>query len=147
MPEPETSQHGLTLGGIGIIRRADQFLIRVRPEGTVYAGYWEFPGGKREPGETIEQTTARECLEETGLEVAVGALRRVIEHAYPHGRVRLHFFDCAPIDLNAEPPPEHRCRWVKAVELRQYRFPEANEEIIDQLLAEAADPSSRDSQG
>ncbi len=140
MPEPTgpASEPGLTLGGIGIIRRADRFLIRVRPEGTVYAGYWEFPGGKCEPGETIEQTTARECLEETGLEVAVGALRRAIEHSYPHGRVKLFFFDCTPVDPAAEPPAKHGCRWVKADELRLYRFPEANEAIIEQLEREAA---------
>ena len=139
MPVPGAgkTESGPILGGIGIIRRGDRFLIRVRPEGTVYAGYWEFPGGKCEPGETLEQTTARECLEETGLQVAVGALRRVIEHAYPHGLVRLHFFDCTPIDLAAEPPSEHRCRWVKAEELRAYRFPEANEAIIEELEREA----------
>jgi mutator protein MutT len=143
MPEPDAGQTESRpiLGGIGLIRRADRFLIRVRPEGTVYAGYWEFPGGKCEPGETLEQTTARECLEETGLHVAVGPLRRVIEHAYPHGRVRLHFFDCTPIDAAAEPAPEHQCRWVKAEELRQYRFPEANEEIIEALVTEAGESS------
>ncbi|APW59319.1 (deoxy)nucleoside triphosphate pyrophosphohydrolase [Paludisphaera borealis] len=144
MPEPESSEHGLTLVGIGIIQRADQFLIRVRPEGTVYAGYWEFPGGKCEPGETPEQTTARECLEETGLEVAVRKPRRVIEHVYPHGRVKLFFFDCTPIDLVVEPAAEHGCRWVKAEELRLYRFPEANEVIIEQLVAETDDSSDRD---
>lgn len=139
MPEAGSTEPGPILGGIGIIRRADRFLIRVRPEGTVYAGYWEFPGGKVEPGETLEETTARECLEETGLQVAVGSLRRVIEHAYPHGLVKLFFFDCTPIDPTAEPPPEHQCRWVKAEELHMYRFPEANEEIIEQLVAEAGE--------
>jgi len=142
MPEADSAGSNLILGGIGIIRRADRFLIRVRPEGTVYAGYWEFPGGKREPGETLEQATARECLEETGLQVAVGALRRVIEHAYPHGRVRLSFFDCTPVDPTAEPPAEHRCRWVKAEELRNYRFPEANEEILEELVREAGSGSA-----
>jgi 8-oxo-dGTP diphosphatase len=132
------SEQALTLVGIGIIRRADRFLIRARPEGTVYAGYWEFPGGKCEAGETPEQTTARECLEETGLNVAVVKLRRVIEHVYPHGHVRLHIFDCAPVDPVAEPAPEHGCRWVTAEELRQYRFPEANEVVIAELIAEAA---------
>ena len=58
--------------GIGIIRRGDRFLVRQRPAGTVYAGYWEFPGGKCEPGEDPAAATARECLEETGLTVVVG---------------------------------------------------------------------------
>ena len=60
--------------GIGIIRREGRFLVRQRPEGTVYAGFWEFPGGKCEPGESPAAATARECLEETGLTVVVGPL-------------------------------------------------------------------------
>jgi len=146
MPEPSPTEPrpGATLVGIGVIRRAVRYLIRMRPEGTVYAGYWEFPGGKCEPGETPAQAVARECLEETGLEVAVGAPRRVIEHVYPHGRVSLSFFDCTPIDPTAEPPPEHGCRWVTAEELRLYRFPEANEAIIDQLIVESAGPPTSD---
>jgi 8-oxo-dGTP diphosphatase len=119
--------------GIGLIRRGDRFLIRRRPEGTVYAGYWEFPGGKCEPGETPEQTTIRECLEETGVHVVVETLRRVIEHHYPHGHVRLFFFDCEPVDARSEPSAESGCRWVSAGELPGLRFPEANEEILEEL--------------
>ncbi|HKI18797.1 MAG TPA: NUDIX domain-containing protein, partial [Isosphaeraceae bacterium] len=49
--------------GIGIIRRGDRFLVRQRPAGTVYAGYWEFPGGKCESGEEPARATVRECFE------------------------------------------------------------------------------------
>ncbi|WP_165246481.1 (deoxy)nucleoside triphosphate pyrophosphohydrolase [Paludisphaera soli] len=137
MADAETGRPGgPILGGIGIIRRGGRFLIRQRPPGTVYAGYWEFPGGKVEPGETVEQATVRECREETGLEIVANRLRAVIEHAYPHGLVRLHFFDCSPVDPSAEPDPEHGCRWVSASDLSTYRFPEANEPILDQLVAE-----------
>lgn len=131
--EPEPTP---TLVGIGIIQRAGRFLIRARPPGTVYAGYWEFPGGKVEPGETPEQTTVRECLEETGLRVKILAARAVIEHVYPHGWVRLHFFDCAPVDPRDEPLAEHGCRWVAARDLSRYRFPEANEGILARLARE-----------
>ncbi len=125
-----------TLVGIGIVRRArdGRYLIRERPAGTVYAGYWEFPGGKVEPGETPEQATIRECLEETGLTVAAVRLRAVVEHTYSHGFVRLHFIDCAPVDPDAEPFPA--CRWVAASELAGHRFPEANEAILAELAAE-----------
>jgi 8-oxo-dGTP diphosphatase len=133
MPEPGP---GVVLGGIGIIRRADRFLIRVRPEGTVYAGYWEFPGGKCEPGETPEQAAIRECLEETGILVVIEGLRRVIEHHYPHGHVRLYFFDCTPADGGTEPSQEHGCRWIPASELPILRFPEANEEILEELAVD-----------
>ena len=121
--------------GIGLIRRGGDFLVRRRPEGTVYAGYWEFPGGKCEPGETPAQTTARECQEETGVEVVVERLRRVIEHRYPHGPVRLYFFDCVPADPAAEPAAGSGSRWVPAIQLLSLRFPEANEPLLEELAS------------
>jgi len=133
MSKPTESEPGPTFVGIGLIRRGDHFLVRLRPEGSVYAGYWEFPGGKCEPGESPEETTARECYEETGLQVVVGCLRRTIEHHYPHGHVRLHFFDCRPTDQLAEPGAATGCRWVRAGELETLRFPEANEPVLDEL--------------
>jgi 8-oxo-dGTP diphosphatase len=133
MSQVRESETDLTHVGIGIIRRRDRFLIRQRPKGTVYAGYWEFPGGKCEAGETPAHTTARECHEETGLFVVVGSLRRIIDHHYPHGRVRLFFFDCEPADPGAEPSANTGCRWVKASELPGFRFPEANESILEEL--------------
>jgi 8-oxo-dGTP diphosphatase len=126
-----------TAVGIGLIRRRGDFLVRRRPEGTVYAGYWEFPGGKCEPGETPEQTTARECQEETGLEVVVGRLRRVIEHHYPHGLVRLFFFDCVPADPAAEPSANSGSRWVSATQLLSLRFPDANEPLLEELSGDS----------
>jgi 8-oxo-dGTP diphosphatase len=128
-----TKPSGPTCVGIGLIRRGETYLVRLRPEGTVYAGYWEFPGGKCEPGETPAQATIRECLEETGLAVAVNRLRRVIEHHYPHGHVRLHFFDCVPADPSAEPAKGSGCRWVRAAELAHLRFPEANQSVLEEL--------------
>jgi 8-oxo-dGTP diphosphatase len=64
---------------VGVLVRADgAFLLTSRPEGKVYAGHWEFPGGKLEPGESVEQALRRELHEELGF-------------SYPHARVRLHF--------------------------------------------------------
>jgi 8-oxo-dGTP diphosphatase len=124
--------------GIGLIRRADRFLVRRRPEGTVYAGYWEFPGGKCEPGETPDQATARECLEEIGLRVVVGPLRRVTTHRYPHGLVELFFYDCTTEDPIAEPSDGTGFRWVPADQLTALRFPEANEDVVEELAREHA---------
>jgi 8-oxo-dGTP diphosphatase len=119
--------------GIGIIRRGDHFLVRQRPEGTVYAGYWEFPGGKCEPGEEPARATARECFEELGVAVVVGHLRRVITYRYPHGLVELHFHDCTTENPAAEPALGSGFQWVKASELTSLRFPEANEAILEEL--------------
>src|SRR5262249_46323168 len=119
--------------GLGLIRRGDRYLIRRRPPGTVYAGYWEFPGGKCEPGETPAAATLRECLEETGLRVVVGPLRRVTIYHYPHGLARLFFYDCTTEDPSGEPAPESGFRWVPAGQLGSLRFPEANEPILLEL--------------
>ena len=70
-----------------------QFLLTTRPAGKVYAGYWEFPGGKLEAGETIEQALIRELREELGIEALPQAIARwrVQLVDYPHALVRLHF--------------------------------------------------------
>jgi 8-oxo-dGTP diphosphatase len=120
--------------GIGIIRRDDRFLIRRRPEGSVYAGYWEFPGGKCEPGESPGAATARECLEETGLAVVVGSLRRITTFCYPHGLVELHFYDCTTAAPAGEANADSGFVWVQAGELASLRFPEANEPIVEELV-------------
>ncbi len=77
---------------VGVLVRADgAFLLTSRPPGKVYEGYWEFPGGKVEPGETIEQALRRELVEEIG--VTIGAVHpwRVERVDYPHALVRLNF--------------------------------------------------------
>ena len=76
-----------------VLQRPDgAFLLAQRPAGKVYAGYWEFPGGKIEPGEAADKALARELREELGIEIgeAFPWITRV--YAYPHGTVRLQFF-------------------------------------------------------
>jgi 8-oxo-dGTP diphosphatase len=88
-----------------VIQRADgAFLLAQRPPGKVYSGYWEFPGGKVEPGEPAERALARELHEELGIDV-----RRVYpwitrRFVYPHAAVRLNFFRV--IDWSGEPHPK-----------------------------------------
>ncbi|MCE4557151.1 NUDIX domain-containing protein [Roseateles cellulosilyticus] len=68
-----------------------RFLLTSRPEGKVYAGYWEFPGGKVEAGETVEQALARELREELGIRIGATHPWQVLVMDYPHARVRLNF--------------------------------------------------------
>ncbi|MFY7942876.1 MAG: NUDIX domain-containing protein [Burkholderiaceae bacterium] len=74
-----------------LIDREGQFLLTSRPQGKVYEGYWEFPGGKLEAGETVEQALRRELQEELGITIACATLWKVEVMDYPHARVRLHF--------------------------------------------------------
>jgi 8-oxo-dGTP diphosphatase len=67
------------------------FLLTSRPEGKVYAGYWEFPGGKLEAGESVEQALRRELHEELGIEIGAAQPWKIELMDYPHARVRLHF--------------------------------------------------------
>ncbi len=69
----------------------DSFLLTSRPEGKVYAGYWEFPGGKLEANEAIEQALRRELNEELGITIAAAELWKTQMVDYPHALVRLHF--------------------------------------------------------
>ena len=77
---------------VGVLIDADgRFLLTSRPEGKVYAGWWEFPGGKLEAGESVEAALTRELHEELGIEIGASTAWRVEEIDYPHARVRLHF--------------------------------------------------------
>jgi 8-oxo-dGTP diphosphatase len=116
---------------IAIVEHRGRYLIGRRPEGVPLAGYWEFPGGKVQAGETAEQAAARECLEETGLEVAVGERYPAVVHQYAHGKVALEFFACRP--LEPEQAPRSPFRWVLAADLGKYQFPEANGGLVAYL--------------
>ena len=77
---------------VGVLIRADgQFLLTSRPPGKVYEGYWEFPGGKLEAGETVEQALRRELHEEIGITIGPVQPWRVEMVDYPHALVRLNF--------------------------------------------------------
>ena len=77
---------------VGVLVRDDgAFLLTSRPQGKVYAGYWEFPGGKLEAGESVEQALKRELHEELGIEIGAAIPWKVEMVDYPHALVRLNF--------------------------------------------------------
>ncbi|MEZ5727828.1 MAG: NUDIX domain-containing protein [Burkholderiaceae bacterium] len=106
---------------VGIVEAANGALLMARrPAGKAYEGWWEFPGGKVEAGETVADALARELHEELGIEVGLSVPWARREHSYPHARVNLHFrrvlaFDGVPRGSEGQqvswfertdPPPE-----------------------------------------
>jgi 8-oxo-dGTP diphosphatase len=115
---------------IGIVRWEDQFLVGARRDDQTWAGRAEFPGGKVEPGETIDQAVWREVREETGIEIRLMNWRREIIIPAGHRNLRLVFVLCEPIeDIEPDPP----FRWIQRKDLRSLEFPPANEPILDAL--------------
>ena|SRR5688500_15869632 len=123
---------------IAVVARGADVLICRRLEGTPFAGYWEFPGGKLEPGETLEQCVVRELAEEVGAIVAPEFTLPIIEHTYPHARVRLHPFVCRLVDGEPRPIGCSECRWIPAQRLADFRFPPANNALLADIIAHLA---------
>jgi 8-oxo-dGTP diphosphatase len=116
-----------------IIERAGRFLITKRQQGVHLEGYWEFPGGKCEPGETLAACVVRELREELDVEVQPGAELFTITHPYPDRTVELHFLECAMIGA-PRPQLGQEMQWVDRNALPRLRFPPADLALI-QLLA------------
>jgi mutator protein MutT len=116
---------------IAIVEHDGRFLIGQRDAHVALAGFWEFPGGKIESGETPQAAAIRECLEETGLEIRITGEYPAVTHEYDHAKLRLHFLAAAPLDPRASVPS--RFRWVPAGELSEYAFPPANRRVLELL--------------
>ena len=86
-----------------VIEHDGRLLVTRRPPGAHLEGYWEFPGGKCDPGETHETCLARELREELGVSAVIGAEILSVTHAYPDRVVELHFFQCS---LTSTPIPQ-----------------------------------------
>jgi 8-oxo-dGTP diphosphatase len=90
--QPRSTDRSLVQVAVGVLVRDDQaFLLTSRPEGKAYAGYWEFPGGKLEADETVEQALCRELQEEIGITIQNCTLWKTERIDYPHALVQLNF--------------------------------------------------------
>lgn len=108
-------------------------LIARRPPEVHLAGYWEFPGGKCQPGESPEACALREVREEIGVEIKVLEAWEMLKYDYPQQQVRLHPF--VGKILSGEPYPLgcSELRWVNTEALSSYTFPEANGPLLERL--------------
>jgi 8-oxo-dGTP diphosphatase len=115
-----------------VIERDGAFLVTRRPSGVHLEGYWEFPGGKIEPGESPAEALAREIAEELDTPIAVGRELFTVTHTYPDRIVELHFLAC---ELKGEPRAVlgQEMRWIAREQLGTLRFPPADEELIRML--------------
>lgn len=121
---------------LAIIRQADRWLVSRRAAGRIFAGQWEFPGGRVEPGESPEAAAVREAMEEVGVAVeAVETWAPVLTH---HGGrdVALHPVLCRLVSGEPSPraPAVTEVRWVNGDELRALEMPPANVEIVRRLV-------------
>jgi A/G-specific adenine glycosylase len=119
--------------GAAIIHRNGKILITQRPHEGMLGGLWEFPGGKRDAGETREECVAREITEELGIAIEVGPLFAKVRHAYSHFRITLYAYDCQPLRGRIRKLGIADYRWVTVEELEEYAFPKADKVIIEKL--------------
>lgn len=117
----------------GVVRKNGKILIARRLENGLLGGLWEFPGGKKEAGESLKETLRREVAEELGVRISVGGELGSVKHAYTHFRIRLTLFDCR---YQSGRPRALGCsnfRWVRPKEISQYAFPAANKKLFDTI--------------
>jgi len=117
----------------GLVFHEGKLLITQRPPTGHLANLWEFPGGKREPGETFEECLRRELQEELGIEVVVGHLLAEVAHPYPEKSVSLRFYRCGwtggkPIAIGCQD-----FKWITPQELAAHPFPAADQQILEEL--------------
>jgi mutator protein MutT len=120
---------------IAIICRERKVLVCQRKDDDTFGGYWVFPGGKQEAGETLEQCLARELREELAISARPVARLATVVHEYPTAQVRLHPFICEHEAGEVEHLECQASHWVDPPALRDYRFPPANEQLIEETIA------------
>ncbi len=135
MTEPKDPIPHKSIGVAVIWNQQGQILIDRRPQQGLLGGLWEFPGGKIEPGESVEDCIRREIQEELGIQVEVGDRLTTVDHAYSHFRVTLHVHHCRHVAGEPQPIACDEIRWVSLDELDQFPFPKANIHIITALKA------------
>jgi 8-oxo-dGTP diphosphatase len=118
---------------VGVIKRGRQIYISKRADDLHQGGKWEFPGGKREANETIEQALARELSEEIGIKITKQSHFMLIEHDYGDKKVRLDVRLIEDFEGEASHQEGQESQWVHITDLGQFTFPDANKVIIDKL--------------
>ena len=118
---------------LALIERGGRYLICRRHPHDLLGGYWEFPGGKRQPGESWEACLRREVREELGITIRSVQPFLTLRHRYRSRAVVFKVFRCAIAHGTPRPLAAQALRWVPARGLRRYRFPPANRLLLQRL--------------
>jgi 8-oxo-dGTP diphosphatase len=116
-----------------LILHEGRYLLTRRKADVHLGGLWEFPGGKREPGESLEECLCRELREELGIEISEPVPFQIIRHAYPEKTVELHFFRCSIKDGQPRPLGCEALQWVPPEELTRVPLPPADRPLVETL--------------
>lgn len=118
-----------------LLRKGDKFFIAKRPANKLPANVWEFPGGKPEEGETLEQTLQRELREELGIETKIGDFITQTTHIYDFAQVTINLFWAFMKDENAKIiDDEHSATaWIKPADLDNYEFAQADIPLLPKI--------------
>ncbi len=121
------------VGAAVVVNRKGEVLVAQRREKSMLGGLWEFPGGGKEPGETMEQCVARELLEELGIQVDVGSRLMIVRHAYSHFTIALHVYMAR---IRKGRPRALHCadwRWLPVDRLREVPYSRADLHVVERL--------------
>ena len=117
-----------------IIFKQQEILISQRDDHSHLSGYWEFPGGKREQGETFEDCLVREIREELNVEIELDGLFERVNYEYPEKVVTLQFYRCRYLRGEVKALGCRQYKWVALRQLSDYQFPPANEPVLRKLV-------------
>ena len=115
-----------------------RYLITQRRKGSHLAGLWEFPGGKREADESLEEALGRELTEELTARFAVGQRVETVRWEYPERTIVIHFYRCRLESGTIEPREDQAMAWVAPERLSDFDFPPADRDLIARLRVGAS---------
>jgi len=96
-------------------------------------GLWEFPGGKQEPTESLEDCLTREILEELALKISIKNHLFTIEHSYPEANISLHLFLCETDSVTPQCRDVQAWKWIKIEQLKNFHFTEADQKLVERI--------------
>jgi A/G-specific adenine glycosylase len=122
-----------------VMERSGRVLIARRPEGKLLGGMWEFPGGKRERGESLPRCLRRELMEELGVRVRVREKLIAVQHAFSHFRITLHVFRCDSLRGTPKPIGAAAVRWVPLSKLPKFPMGKADRTVARWITGKSLD--------